>query len=307
MRNSFVPKLFQLEVKRLIILMGLIATALLICQSVVLPYRNALRSLLTLDHDIIERKGDDFHINDSSTNLLNGDTGVEVPDNVNTSISVEPDMGRIGFKNGGNIHDAGIITRDWQNASGFEEGLNKITEFIGKGVLDDDFKLDEKLLTDHNSVEGTKTDKDEYILETDGKTRQGLSVEQISRPSGNIASDTNPKDFKSETIRNVRRVNTPLPLPLISSDNNSYLEHSALNANTSAASQVSLPNDHTSSEYNFTSATTARITKNKSCDTPPKLVTSIGEMNRILVRNHRASRSMVINDFSFSYQTWSVC
>lgn len=304
MRNSFAPRLCQLEVKRLIILMGLIAATLLICQSLMPLYRNAIGSYLTVDHDILEGKGANFHLKDSSENLL--DVGVnaevEVPytASTSTSTSTEPDVNGFEFVKGNNIHDPVIDSNDRQKASDLEdEGMKVTAEFIGKAKFIDDFKLDENLPVENTLLESTKQ-KENEVLERDDKTRHNLSIQQIIRPYGNISANANPKEFKTESIEEVHRGNALLRLPLISLGNDSYSEHLVSDTNTSPASQLSLPNDHISSEYNRTSETTSPIVKKKSCDTPPKSVTLISEMNRILLRNRRASRSMVISKFLLS-------
>lgn len=84
---------FVFDVRILIILIGLIAATLLVCQSLTLPYKNALRSLSTVDHDILERKGDNVDHKDSSKKLLDSNIGVEIPYNASTFVSTELEMG----------------------------------------------------------------------------------------------------------------------------------------------------------------------------------------------------------------------
>ncbi|CAM8931895.1 unnamed protein product [Rhodiola kirilowii] len=289
MRNSAEPKLCQFEVKRWLAVMGLVAATHLLCQSLTLPYGKALRSLLTVDQNILEEKENKFQLNDSSKKLADVNFGVETPYAAGTPTSTEQDMGRIEFEKGNTILGA-VIDTDDQNATDIEdEGVKEILEFVGEGESDDDSNVDGSLNADKTSLETLKQLENETVLEMAGKIRHGLSIEQIIRRDGNISADTNPKEHKTESLGEGHKENAMLPSPR---DSISHSENLVSNANTSLADQVSLPSDITSMESDLTTLRKNPIGKKMRCNTPPKSVTLIDEMNRIFRRNRRASRSM---------------
>ncbi|KAK3210652.1 hypothetical protein Dsin_015358 [Dipteronia sinensis] len=273
-------RVFHNKIQRWLFVVGMVAVTHLLFQSLLLPYGKALRSLLpdeeasirdesshpnlrSLTNFVIVRNP--LTVNDSDFTSFNKFDGFVKPgDNSNTGKDIEVDS---GMK---------VMDIETKNGSTFEEqGLDDFIELVTDGEVDnvEDF---------HKSFaeDSVNNGENSSILELADETKLGLPLEQIKRkfPTENILEQHTsqlPKEFGDAEI-----ASSAVP----------QLRTEVSNANSSAASVVLKTNLATSKNVSARIGTPGK--KKMRCDMPPKSITLINEMDSILMRHRRSSRSM---------------
>ncbi|TYH08351.1 hypothetical protein ES288_A07G007700v1 [Gossypium darwinii] len=249
---------FRSEYKRWVFLVGLVAISHLLFQSFLLPYGNALRSLLL--------PGIDDSIEGNYGNVVSpvrsGSKSVVVRNTLTINGSDFSTRDVILFNDGNGGGGVGISGRkigDW-----VEKGVSNV---IFDGNVDDDYASENGEDLNENAVlEEVIRDQDNYVNATS-------RIEQVA------------KHGREVSIGELRDVNTTSQYPALSS-----MANPTPNAGSSFRS-TSLQSDHTVSKSN--SLMVVKPGKKKMrCEMPPKTVTTIDEMNRILLRHRRSSRAM---------------
>ncbi|XVE98113.1 hypothetical protein REPUB_Repub03eG0077400 [Reevesia pubescens] len=133
-------------------------------------------------------------------------------------------------------------------------------------------------------------------MESTDEAGHGFTLEQVVKHGQEVSTGKILENNTTQRPKELGDVNTMSQSPTLASPvmssmvNKTYLRNSISNASSSVHS-TSLQSDHVALQNN--SAMIARPGRKKmKCEMPPKLVTTIDKMNRVLVRHHRSSRAM---------------
>ncbi|XWS17314.1 hypothetical protein CRYUN_Cryun33cG0056600 [Craigia yunnanensis] len=323
--NGF-RKLFRSENKRWVFLVGVVAVTYLLFQSFLLPYGNALRSLLLGNEDSIEYNRNVVLRIQSSVNSA----VVRNPLTINSSGMSTGDVVFNGVLKDGNSSNSNV-GGDVGNGSGIMGDRGEMeTGFASEGMESggrNKVAVDRNMDDDYAS-ENAEDLNEIAMLDDIIRDQNNFPLEQVVEPVKVVSADKLVENDASQTTKEFGHVNTTsqnptLASPVVSSltmestdeaghgfilelvgkhgqevstskllENNPKhgQEISITNAGSSVHS-TSLQSDHVASKNN--SAMIAKPWKKKmKCEIPPKSVTTIDEMNRLLVRHRRSSRAM---------------
>lgn len=352
--NGF-KKLFHSENKRWVLLVGVVAITHLLFQSFLLPYGNALRSLLPGDEGSIANDKDvifgilssvnsamvrnPLTINASDTSTRNVVINGVLKDGNSSNVGGSAGNGgglmgdrremENGFASEGMESDTRIkiaIDRniDDDYASENAEDLNEISvlddiirdqdnspleEVVEPGqlvsadkLLENDASQTPKEFGHVNTSSQTPTLASPVVsslaMESTDEAGHGFTLETVVKHAQEVSTSKLLETRTSQSPKELGHVNIASPSPTLASPvvsslvNKTYLRNSTKNADSLGFS-TSLLSNHLTSKNN--SAMIAKPGRKKvRCEMPPKSVTTIEEMNRILVWHRRSSRAMVI-------------
>uniref|UniRef100_A0A5B7BN06 Exostosin GT47 domain-containing protein n=1 Tax=Davidia involucrata TaxID=16924 RepID=A0A5B7BN06_DAVIN len=309
-------KLFQTPKRRWLFVLSLVAITHLLCQSLMLPYGNALLSLLPGRELPIREKENNLSRQSSDKSVM-----VNASDLTDTSLFVgmveDADNNNMGGEIG---HDDGPMGKGKSMENDFtldEKGQENNLEHVEDGNVDNDFPS-EKFVDMDESFASENVTHQEYIsiLENTNETRHVLSVEKIVKPSDGVSTAKILETDMSMMPDKTGTISTSLPSPLVTSppadslNNITFLKNLASDVSTSIHSvtfnkstvgeQIKLHLEEENhlllqsdlANSNNDSAMLNRpLRKKMRSEMPPKSITSIYEMSHLLVRR-RASRAM---------------
>nr|GMC63479.1 probable glycosyltransferase At3g07620 [Ipomoea batatas] len=263
-------KLCEIDRRKWILVLSLVAITHLFCQTLMLPYGDALLSLLPDNTEIIHQKVS-LSFKESSLKSVSLDEPVRVDGSRFANLSLLP----TGVEN----TDGGD---DWYRvktrvAGQFVDDGEKSNSILNEKSLDNDFDfVEDATLDNDNPFEEIEADEEL-------KVQNGINQEHGSvRPS------------KDETIENSNELSTVSRDPLVSS--RSSLSNSGIsprNLSKSGEQNLSLPNGRNVVllQPNMSTTTTNPARKKMRCDMPPKSVMYISQMEHLLVRHRARSRA----------------
>lgn len=297
MKYSFqFPKICHVETRRWLFLLGVLAVTYVSFQSLLLPYGNALRSLLPQNEVQEQFKGSGvFSIHSSAKSVM-----VRNPLTVHSSLDfidvsmfsgVEKDAGNSGL--GGEIgHDRGRKGKDVHKEIDLileEKGIdntfantihrNVDHNFPSENVVDTNGSL--ALVSIENQENGSVQDKANVA-------KYGFPLERIVLPNYETSTENTLKENSNLAAKKSDGVksgfpSSPLILPAAAS---------LANATNASVGSTSFKSDVVTSKNGSVVMKNPGRKKMKS-ELPPKSITSIYEMNHILVRHRASSRSLV--------------
>lgn len=278
-------KLCQIEPKRFLFVVGVMAITHLFCQSLMLPYRNALLSLMA-DGEVPIHGKSSFLV---AKSVMVGDPHfIDAADFTNTLLVGNGKVAKNGEM--GEEHD-GTSRIEQNTENNFEseaKTLDNAVKLVDDEDVFDDFETEDTRDVDEKfEFESFKDLENSSVIEMTSKTRHGLSLEQVVKPNGEISADNFLEVDTSLTPGKVSPLTSP---PVASSINITILKNSLSNASTSIGS-ATLQSDLTASKNN-SAIMGSPVKKKMRCDMPPKSVTLIDQMNRIFIRHRSSSRAM---------------
>ncbi|KAB2618481.1 glycosyltransferase [Pyrus ussuriensis x Pyrus communis] len=259
------PKLCNIESRsrRWLLLLGVLSVTYLAFQSLLLPYGIALRSLLPQSKDTLQVKGSVLAVHSSAKSMM-----VRNPLTVNTSDSIDVSM----F--GGEIR---------QGTEPTGKDVYKEIDLIDVDRnVDDDFPSENVVVINESlALVSIKNRENVTVLDKADETRYGFHLEKIVLPNSEITSVGASKENSTVTAKKFDTAfpSSPVILPAVN-----LLE----NRSTSVGS-ISLKRVVVASKNGLVMARPGK--KKMKSDLPPKSITSISEMNRILVRKRVSSDS----------------
>ncbi|XVE54216.1 hypothetical protein DITRI_Ditri03aG0062800 [Diplodiscus trichospermus] len=348
-----IGRLFRSENKRWVFLVGVVAITHLLFQSFLLPYGNALRSLLPGNEDSIENNRNVRRIQSSVNSAMARNPLAINASDISTGDALFNGVlkdGNSSISNvGGHVGNGSGIMGDhveMENGFAYERmesgGRNKVAadrnmddDYLSENaedlnelaVLDDiirdqdNFPLEQVVepvqlgsagkLVENDASQTTKefghvnTTKNltstppvlsSLTMESTDEPGHGFTVEQVVKHGHEVSAGKILENKTSETPKELGNVNITSQSPAMASAvassmvKKTYFKNSTTNGASSVQS-TSLQSDHLVSKNN--SATIAKPGKKKmKCEMPPKSVTTINEMNCLLVRHRRSSRAM---------------
>ncbi|KAE8687533.1 Exostosin family protein [Hibiscus syriacus] len=274
--NGF-RNIFRSEYKRWVFLVAFVAITHLLFQSFLLPYGNALRSLLPGHEDSVEGyENAIIRVKSTAKPAV-----VRNPLTINASAMGTRDVmfSNVVLKGGdslnlnvrGGVGNGGHIMEDrWEIENGFvSEGTDRV------GVDNDDDDDESENGEDLNEIavlEDVIRDQDDYVNST-SRTElttgagNGFEIEQVVK-HGQEVSTGKLEDKMSEVAKELGIVSTSSRSPALASPIVSSM------ANQTSKSVIGKPGK-----------------KKMRCEMPPKSVSSVDEMERILLRHRRSSRA----------------
>lgn len=306
--------ILQIDRKKWLMVVGLVAITHILCQSLMLPYGNALLSLLPGDqstaHEELKLKSEQSY----AKSLI-----VDVPLYVNTSNATKEVLLLNGMKTGTSIEFGGIANEMANNVD-MANGTNAVSarisidtglDFVEDANLDNDMPFEEVIDADEIDPLGSDNKKGGFDLATSGETRHSLSIEQIVKSSNQILADeitgASVKTESGTTPSSSSSAPTEFPSVEDASDNVTIL------ASTVSTTAVSSPagsengnqieelptnrkhalvqNDFSTSN-NFSDLSQGPSEKKMKHEMPPTKITSFHEMEQLLVRHRARSRAM---------------
>nr|GMC65350.1 probable glycosyltransferase At3g07620 [Ipomoea batatas] len=264
-------KLCEIDRRKWILVLSLVAITHLFCQTLMLPYGDALLSLLPDNTEIIHQKVS-LSFKESSLKSVSLDETVRV--------------------DGSRFANLSLLTTGVENTDGGDDWYRVKTRVAGQ-IVDDGEKsnsiLNEKSLdNDFDFVEDATLDNDDPFEEIEAD--EELKVQSdINQEHGSVRPPS-----EDETIKNSNELSTVSRDPLVSS--RSSLSNSGIspcNLSKSGEQNLSLPNGRNVVllQPNMSTTTTNPARKKMRCEMPPKSVMYISQMERLLVRHRARSRA----------------
>lgn len=282
----------------------LVAVTHLFCQSLMLPYGNALLSLL--QDGMVPVQGKDML---SSTQghlglkMINGSSIINDSESADTILRLDGDG------------DNEPRERDKTGESNVNADIKGLVNDPDDAILDDNFPLETDMDVEGIEVENVDLgDDDVFTLETRTKTRASLSLKQIVDPITSILKKGVQNINKSLVSDTVVTTGSALPSPLVqsrqvnslinvtvpsnSTTSFSIFNHSTPNISLFERQLEEFPNDGdltllpSDNSVNVSTNISNPVKKKMKCLTPPKSITSVYEMNSLLLRHRRSSRAM---------------
>ncbi|KAJ9183918.1 hypothetical protein P3X46_007714 [Hevea brasiliensis] len=308
-------RLSQIKIRRWLLVVGAVAITHILFQSLLIPYGNALRSLLPSGNDLIYDKSS-FPILQSSTKSLVVRNPLTVdPSSFSKSSILDGVVVKDAVSSGGSgyvSHDTGSQRNSGNTEGDFASEDEDVDNPIELAVDDDgdsdDFVEEDldnpiELVVDRNvsdfssgnamyskgnsTLESIKSKKSNSIMEFSSKGKHDLSLDQDGKSNHEISTDNNLPQKELGHI--IIAFKSPLIEPEVVSSSTNII-HPRSNGSSSVGSAIQ-KNDYATSKNNSAKMNNPSRKKMK-CEMPPKSITLIDEMNRILVRHRRSSRSM---------------
>ncbi|GAV86364.1 Exostosin domain-containing protein [Cephalotus follicularis] len=271
-------KLCQIETRRGLVLVGVVAVSHLLFQSLLLPYGNSITSLPPGG----KVPGDDKYSfwtsrSYSKSLMIRNPRTINASDFTNTSVLVEGDNDEEDIRVGDMGHLNVLDEEDRDVDSGF--------------TSENDVDRIERLVFD--SVENQENTN---VLESDSGGSHVIILENISKPDLDLSADNMQEEDATVVPKKIEDVYTAFQSPLSASQTSSLLKNiTHLNDRESNArysvGSAAFESDLVMPKNN--SAMTSDTGKKKlRCEIPPKSITSLQEMNRLLKRHHSSPRAM---------------
>ncbi|XP_042973082.1 xylogalacturonan beta-1,3-xylosyltransferase [Carya illinoinensis] len=272
-----------MEKRRWVFMLGAVAAAYLLFQSLLLPYENALRSLLLEGEVSVRAESSLLAVHSVAKSVIVRNPLTVHMSEFNDSMSVGVVENEVV---GGAIGDGGRSKgKDNDAEHGFELVVYRN---LNSG------SPSENVVHMKKSLESVRN-KGNSSFDEASEGRQSIPREEILKLSDGVSMAKNPEEnmrFKTEKSNGVdTTIQSDLALPkTTSSITLSHLENVMSNA-TSSASSSALQSDMVTVK-NDSVMLTSSGKKKMRCNMPPKSITYLHEMNSILVRHRASSRSM---------------
>lgn len=297
-------KLRQFVTRRLLLVVGVVAITHILFQSLLLPYGNALRSLLPNSNDPIYDQSNISIVQSSAKSVM-----VRNPLTFDTSSLTNDHSMLNGLLTDANNSDGGGESKDIghdggsnRNSGGKENGFSSEEEDPGNAIelvvdrnADNDFPSENVVNRNETfGLDSVKTQESNSILKLASEGRHDLSPKQNVRSNHEISTEKILHKDTSLTLKELRHVNTAFKTRSVESQaaaSSTKITYLKSNESSSVGSAVLRSHLVTSKNDSARMGNSGR--KKMRCEMPPKSITLIDEMNSILMRHRRSSRAMV--------------
>ncbi|KAH6817132.1 Exostosin family protein [Perilla frutescens var. frutescens] len=263
-----IKSFIQIEKRKWVLMVGLVALTHLFCQSLMLPYGNALLSLLP---------------NENSKNLV-------LTSDSHSSVKTLIDDNH----HNANLDNESLLVRRVKttktyNVKGSVEKID--SDLDGNGLDDDDDFVEDDTLENVDMEEG-------FSVENGTSEEQSLSLTHLRKTSSGVVLESKTSEVQGG---NVTDKSATLPTLVVLSDKPLLIE-SAVGKKTESEASVadgsgldisfSKSKDVSAFPNNGSSVQNKSVKKKMRCDMPPKTVMPVDEMERLLVHHRARSRAM---------------
>lgn len=306
-----IQPLLQIEKRRWVFIVGLVALTHLFCQSLMLPYGNALLSLLPNERSKNLVMGSESYKDSSVETLIDDNHHNAVVSNLDNEALL---VRRVKSTKTYNVRD----NAEDDKGSVENEDKEKInSDLNGNGMNDDiDFVEDDTLEDD--DLDNVNVDLEErFTVENSTTEEQSLSLTQLGKESSGVVLESRTGEIQE---KNGTAGAATLPTLVVSSDKPLLIEsvvgekpesEAGISDGSGLHISFSKSKDVSAFPSNGSSVLNKSVKKKMRCDMPPKTVTPINEMEHLLVHHRARSRAMVClfldvskaNDFDFQFIT----
>ncbi|PRQ46663.1 putative xylogalacturonan beta-1,3-xylosyltransferase [Rosa chinensis] len=294
-------KLLHIETRRRLLVLGVVAVTYLLFQWLLLPYENALRSLLPQSQVLDHVTGSSLAIHSSAKSVM-----VRNPLTVNSSDLIDaPRFGGVERYADNSSLGGEIVHESEPNE---EEGFKEIDSVLEEKGIDNAFEHAVDGNVDKNSSSGNGVDiVASLAMVSISNEENGSNLVKADEASDDfpeptvlskdeVSTENTLEENTTEAAKNSEGVKTIFPssqliLPATASFiNRTNVSHLVFNASSSVGS-ASLESDVVTIK-NGSLTMTSPGKKMMKCNMPPKSITSIHEMNLTLVRHHAKPRAL---------------
>lgn len=278
-----ISTLLQFEKRRWLFLVGLVALTHLFCQSLMLPYGNALLSLFPdAKNGEVVKEIESSKQSSVDVGIVNNHKEVGTPNLYNESQLVPKGGTVYSYKVGGDIEEE-------------KEPMEKDQEMKIKLALDDADMDNDFDFVEDEALDDENIDTEEFLMQNDtllqigtGESRHNLSLALVKKgSSGSVIVDADTKKIEETSNGGSTDLSlvlvTPSTVLLNISAVSKNMEFDARKANGSV---LDVSSDRTGNVL-----ISKPVKKKMRCDMPPKTVTTLDEMQSILNRNRARSRA----------------
>ncbi|KAL2533145.1 Exostosin family protein [Abeliophyllum distichum] len=287
--------LLQIEKRKLLFLVGLVALTHLFCQSLMLPYGNALVSLLPSGE-----KANKSSTQSSFKTVMHENT-YKIGISTNNASLLK--RGVKYYRSGAYVEDTkGSMVKDEDRSSSIASDSEAMdNDFDFDFVEDETLDNDNPFQVNRDMEEGFKMQRDESQKHASTSHKKNMS---------SISLDANTRTAQDE----ISTIGTPTSSPMVVSPAANLLIKPVVQTNSGSrvrrstdfspavfsnkTKELSDGKDHSMLQINFAVPNNGTLLESKPvkrkmrCEMPPKTVMLIDEMQRLLVRHRARSRSM---------------
>lgn len=301
-----VRSIYQFEKWKWLLVVGLVAATHLFCQSLMLPYGNALVSLISdgTAHEKVELISKQSA---ASKPMILDDPLIDNMSNLVNKSLLTRSIKRVGQIDvtGGSRDDEIIMTEETEKENHVlsdSKGIDNAVDFVEDANIDNDMAFEIGNKDEFGSVESDDQAHD-FDLENNGEIKASLSLEQVVEPNNHTLSDK----MSSSRIMMKTALTSANSLVNVTSSGNLASNVSVVNGSNFDASLgekeiLALPSEsegsnvllhtHTTGSSNNSALVSNLAKKKMKCNMPPKTITPILEMERLLVHHRVRSRAM---------------
>ncbi|KAL3535704.1 hypothetical protein ACH5RR_004165 [Cinchona calisaya] len=297
-----IRRIYQFEKWKWLLMVGLLAATHLFCQSLMLPYGNALRSLMPDGNYTLHKKTELVSKQSAASKsvILNDPLIDNVAELVNESLFTHSikrvgELDVVGDTGDKEIEKENHIISD-------SKGIDNAVDFIEDVNLDNDMPFEAGNKDEVGSAE-SDNQADDFDLGNTGEIKPSLSLEQIVEPSNHILSDTMQSSSiitKTTLTSTNSLVNVTFPGNLAT--NVSTVSSSVFNASIKGKDIIAHPSESEGNNVllhrdiagsnNNSALVSIPVRKKMKCEMPPKTITPILEMEWLLDHHRARSRAM---------------
>lgn len=300
--------LCQIDKRKWILVVVLVAVTHLFCQTLMLPYGNALHSLLYESNILLPEK---ISLSSKESSVVES---AKIGESLSGKLSSFDDVHMLAHRlktvdNGEideSINEKDEVKPPTNHPAG--KSLENDSDFVEDATIENDKLFDDVVDMD-----------EETTMQKNDESRRDLSLEQVVKPNGELSADSELdanqnsvlNDTKAASVTNSSSVvasNHLDHLPLVTIDEINFIRTTRyptgdLTQLLQKHGNHSLVQSDTTVSSNGLMMMNSTVKKKMRCMLPPKTVTSISQMERLLVRHRARSRAMVC----FSSPAQSCC
>ncbi|XP_060209824.1 probable glycosyltransferase At3g07620 [Lycium barbarum] len=263
----------QIDKRKWILIVVLVAVTHLFCQTLMLPYGNALCSLLSESKILLPEK-----ISLSVTESPVVEKSANVGDSLSNFDNAHVLIDRVKSTDKGDAGEDGEI----------DEVKLRSIHSVGKALDNDsDFVEDATIENDNLFDEVVDMDEETTMLKND-ESKQDLSLEQVVKPNGELSADSE-LDANRNSVLNDTKAASLTNLSSVVASN--HLDHLPL-VTINERNFIYTDNNKSSTGDSTQLLQRSPVKKKMRCMLPPKTITLISQMERLLVRHRARSRAM---------------
>ncbi|XP_049347381.1 probable glycosyltransferase At3g07620 isoform X1 [Solanum verrucosum] len=281
----------QIDKRKWILVVVLVAVTHLFCQTLMLPYGNALHSLLSESNIQLPEK---VSLSSKESSVVES---TKVGESFSGTLSSFDDVHMLAHRL--KTVDNGDVSEDGE----IDESVNEKDEVkphsnhsVVKTMENDSDFVEDAILENDNLFDEVVDMDEETTMQKNNESRRDLSLEQVVKTNGELSADPELdanrnsvlNDTKAASVTNSSSVvasNHLDNLPLVTIGEINFIRTTSNNSSTGDLTQL-LPNHGNHSLVQST------VKKKMRCMLPPKTITSISQMERLLVRHRARSRAM---------------
>ncbi|XP_059276768.1 probable glycosyltransferase At3g07620 [Lycium ferocissimum] len=263
----------QIDKRKLILIVVLVAVTHLFCQTLMLPYGNALRSLLSESKILLPEKIS-LSVTESPVVKKSANVGDSLSnfDNAHVLIDRVKSTDKVDAGEDGEIDEVKL-----RSIHSVGKALDNDSDFVEDATIENDNLFDEVVDMDEETA----------MLKND-ESKQDLSLEQVVKPNGELSADSELDANRNSVLNDTKAASLTNLSSVVASNHLDHLPVVTINERNF----IYTDNNKSSTGDSTQLLQRSPVKKKMRCMLPPKTITSISQMERLLVRHRARSRAM---------------